>query len=174
MRTLLVAAAVAAALTVPVVASGSMSCAGCGGDPGPRGPKGEQGPRGPRGHIGPQGPQGVPGQAGTPGGPPGPAGPSGPTGPAGPVGAPGLASKVVATHTSGNNGSTPKTARVTCPAGTLLMGGGYSTSVLSTDLVLRQLTPVGANSWEVNVAEGPDFPNGIAWSVTARAICATK
>jgi hypothetical protein len=62
---------------------------------------------------------------------------------------------------------------VTCPAGTLLVGGGYQTSVLSTDLVLRELSPVGNNSWEVNVAEGPNFPNGIVWSVTARAICAS-
>ena len=113
--------------------------------PGPQGPKGEKGDTG---HRGPQGPAG-------------PAGPSG------------VAATQIVTKTSPNNTSTPKTARAFCPTGTVLTGGGFSTSVLSTELVLRESSPLGS-SWEVNVAEAADFPNNIAWSVTAHAICATK
>ena len=116
--------------------------------PGPPGPRGEKGEKGDTGHRGPQGPEG-------------PAGPSG------------VAATQIVTKTSPSNTSTPKTARAFCPAGTVLTGGGFSTSVLSTELVLRESSPLGS-SWEVNVAEDADFPNNIAWSVTAHAICATK
>lgn len=53
----------------------------------------------------------------------------------------------------------------------MITGGGYSTSALSTDLVLQRSSPVG-NSWEVIVAARVGFPNGVAWSASAHAICA--
>jgi Collagen triple helix repeat (20 copies) len=171
MRTALAVAVTSLLLATPVVASGDSSCfCGVPGPPGPRGPKGE---RGPRGHVGPRGPQGVPGAPGTPGGAQGAPGPTGPPGPAGPKGAqgePGVASKQIVSHTSGLNGSNVKSARVVCPAGTILTGGGFTTSTLSTDLVLRRSNPEG-NTWTIDMAEGPGFPSGIAWSVTAKAIC---
>lgn len=176
MRATLAIAVTSLLLATPVVASGDAFCDGCGtsGPPGPPGPKGERGPRGPRGHVGPRGPQGVQGQPGTPGGaqgPPGPAGAPGPAGPKGAQGEPGVASIRLVSHTTPVNGSSPKTARVFCPAGTKLTGGGYETSVLSTDLVLRMSTPKG-NSWEVNVIENGLSAN-ISWSLTAHALCAS-
>ncbi len=116
-----------------------------------KGEKGEKGARGEKGDTGHRGPQG-------------PAGPAGPSG---------VAAVQIVTKTSPANVSTPKTARAFCPAGTVLTGGGYSTSVLSTDLVLRESSPAG-NSWQVNVAEDAEFQVNIAWSLTAHAICATK
>lgn len=141
------------------------------GPPGPPGPRGEKGAKGPRGPRGRAGAQGLPG---TPGGPPGPAGAPGapgPAGPPGPRGEPGVAGFRSVAHSSSSNASSPKTARAFCPRGTTLTGGGYSTSVLSTELILRESTPRG-NGWSVNVAEAAGFQNGIAWSVTAHAICA--
>ena len=117
--------------------------------PTPPGPKGEKGDTGARGPAGPKGEQGA----------------------RGPQGAAGVTDTQIVTKTSGNNPSASKTARAFCPAGTVITGGGYSTSALSTDLVLQRSSPVG-NSWEVIVAARVGFPNGVAWSASAHAICA--
>jgi hypothetical protein len=114
--------------------------------------KGEPGP------AGQPGTPGAPGQPGTPGQP-------------GAPGAAGVTDTRIVSATSATNAATPKSARAICPVGTVITGGGFSSSVLSTDLVLRRSTPQG-DSWSVDLAEGPGFPNGIAWSVTANAICA--
>jgi Collagen triple helix repeat (20 copies) len=132
------------------------------GPPGPRGPRGhtgEAGPRGPRGFRGPRGHRGPRGFRGLPG-------------PAGPPGPPGIVGTQIVQATSAANAATPKQALAVCPAGTFLTGGGFSTSALSSDLILRQDSPVGARGWLINMAETAGFPNGIAWSVTAFAICA--
>lgn len=169
-------------MTTPVWASGDGARTACdcdpAGVPGPPGPRGKQGKRGPRGHTGPQGPQGIPG---TPGGPVGPAGvpgapgvkgDTGATGPAGPRGPRARRSDpVVYANTSVSNTSSPKTATAHCPSNRRLTGGGFSTSVLSTDLVLRQSNPLGTRGWTVNVAEASGFQSNIAWSVSAYAIC---
>ena len=166
----------------PVWASGDKASTACdcdpSGVPGPPGPRGKQGKRGPRGHTGPQGPQGIPG---TPGGPAGPAGApgapgvkgdTGAVGPAGPRGPRARRSDpVVYANTSASNTSSPKTATAHCPSNRRLTGGGFSTSVLSTDLTLRQSNPLGTRGWTVNVAEEDGFQNNIAWSVSAYAIC---
>jgi Collagen triple helix repeat (20 copies) len=122
--------------------------------PGPPGPKGDKGNAGPAGARGPQGAKGD----------------RGPRGPAGPSG---ITDTQIVTKTSGLSPATTKTTRAFCPAGTVLTGGGYSTSALSTDLVLQRSSPVG-NSWEVIVAAKAGFPSGVAWSVSDYAMCATK
>jgi hypothetical protein len=122
--------------------------------PGPPGPKGDKGDTGPAGARGPRGPKGKKGDKGA-------------RGPAG------ITDTRIVTKSSGNSPAADKRARAFCPAGTVITGGGYSTSALSTDLVLQRSSPV-ANSWEVIVAAKAGFPNGVAWSVSAHAICATK
>ena len=88
----------------------------------PRGRPGEQGPAGPQGAPGPQGPQGNPGPQGEKGDP-GPQGPQGPQGPAGVEGAvttPGVGVSEV-NASAGKTG----TAKAACPAGKVLISGGY-------------------------------------------------
>lgn len=129
-------------------------------------------------NTGPRGPQGP---AGTPGGPPGPAGPKGDTGNRGPRGRRGpagtasavtLTSRVLST-TSANTTSPNKTLTVSCQAADeVLTGGGYMTTVLSTDLVLRRSSPLGARSWTADVQEGPGFQTNISWALTVYVVCA--
>ena len=54
--------------------------------------------------------------------------------------------------------------------GTVITGGGYSTSPLSRDLILQRSQPVD-NSWQVIVTTTAGF-GGSSWSVSAHAICA--
>ena len=121
---------------------------------------------------GPPGPKGDKGNTGTTG-PAGTRGPSGDKGDKGARGPAGITETQIVTRTTATNVSTPKSVRAFCPSGTVLTGGGYSTSVISTELTLRLSTPQG-KSWEANVAELPGFPNNVAWSLSAHAICATK
>jgi hypothetical protein len=122
--------------------------------PGPPGPKGDKGNAGPAGARGPRGAQGD-------------RGPRGPTGPSG------ITDTQIVTKSTGSSTAATKTVRAFCPAGTVLTGGGYSTSALSTDLVLQRSSPVG-NSWEVIVAAKLGFPSGVGWSVSDYAMCATE
>jgi Collagen triple helix repeat (20 copies) len=124
------------------------------GPPGPKGDKGDTGAPGPAGASGRRGPKGKKGEKGQ-------------RGPAG------MTDTQIVTKTSGNSPAADKTARAFCPARTVITGGRYTTSALSTHLVLQRSSPV-ANSFEVIVAAKAGFPNGVAWSVSAHAICATK
>ena len=92
------------------------------------------GPAGPQGLQGLQGPQGDPGQPG----PPGPAGRPGST----------LSySNAYSEHTAVPVGSF-RFATATCPAGTLVVGGGYATESVST----AKLVPT--NSYPIGTADG--------------------
>ena len=77
------------------------------------------------------------------------------------------------TRTTATNVSTPKSVRAFCPSGTVLTGGGYSTSVISTELTLRLSTSEG-KSWEANVAELPGSRTTSRGRSSAHAICATR
>lgn len=105
-------------------------------------------------------------------GPPGPKGERGPRGAKGEQGPAGIVETQLVTRKSATNVNAPKQLRAFCPRGTLLTGGGYSTSILSTDLVLRESTPKG-NSWLVNVTEN-GLAGNIAWSLSVHAICARR
>jgi hypothetical protein len=105
-------------------------------------------------------------------GPRGPRGVRGPRGPRGPSGSGGQVDTQVTTNASSANLQSPKRLIASCPRGTQLTGGGYSTSVLSDELVLRQSAPVGQDSWLVDVAETQDFQNNISWSLTVYVVCA--
>ena len=87
---------------------------------GPQGEQGIQGPVGPQGSQGTQGPIGVPGQTGATGA----TGPAGPTGATGATGASaGSGYQIVTGSVSRPNAITAASA--TCPAGKVVVGGGY-------------------------------------------------
>jgi hypothetical protein len=90
---------------------------------------GREGPIGPTGPIGPQGAPGLQGLQGAPGntGPHGPQGPQGPNGYRGDRGAAGL--EIVHAQQNLNGGESSKalwTQDVACPAGKLVISGGYA------------------------------------------------
>jgi hypothetical protein len=133
--------------------------------------RGRRGPAGPQGPPGPQGPDGPAGAQGPVGadGPQGPVGADGPQGPQGPQGPPGLVSiqridgNVVAL--AGTADGAPSTA--TCPAGTLLTGGGFAST---GNVEIHDAVPDTATGSFVVVGarEG-----GAGASVQAFALCAT-
>lgn len=125
---------------------------GARGEPGAAGPAGPQGEKGDPGDDGAQGPAGPPGEKGADGaaGPTGPAGPIGPMGPAGAIGPQGPAGglsgyqRVQQTHTVAagffaNLG-------VTCPAGTVVLGGGYTSDAV---LTVQGSYPASDTVWSV-------------------------
>jgi len=144
------------------------------------------------GPPGPAGPQGVPGPQGLTG----PAGPQGLTGPAGPPGAPGASGVEIVTavgaytdnsdivrHPEVSVVAAYKTATATCPQGKRVIGGGgqvieVSAPTLEPDVLhpdairivhLGASYPSGNGAWTVEAGA----TGGIAWQLTAYAICAT-
>ena len=158
--------------TGPQGIQGTAGPEGAAGPIGLTGPAGEPGPEGP---AGPAGPQGEPGTQGEPGpqGPAGPQGPQGDRGPAGPTG-----SRIVvgapATSASGAAIGTRVTATATCPAGTVLLGGGGNAT--STDAsgraVLVSSYPSGSDTWTAAaIVNDAKLATGKTISVTAYAVC---
>lgn len=98
--------------------------AGPAGEPGPAGPAGAQGDVGPAGAQGEPGPAGPQGEQGEPGpqGPQGEQGEPGPTGPAGPAGT----TQTVVASRSVTVGASMTAVQADCPAGHLVLGGGYN------------------------------------------------
>ena len=88
----------------------------------------------------------------------------------------GVSWQTVQHATNSNTGTGEKTARVTCPRGTHVSGGGArvlyhgtSNSPQDTHGILLASVPDQANGW---VATGIDRAPGDAWSVVVYAICA--
>ncbi|AWI32993.1 hypothetical protein DDW44_10545 [Streptomyces tirandamycinicus] len=118
-----------------------------------------------RGKAGPPGPPGPPGPAG-PAGPAGPPGPAGPTGPAGPPGVSGY-QQVSNTQTCGADTFCMFTA--TCPAGTVVTGGGLNTNTfISSGVYLYESGPISNTTWRSTMRN----TTASTFSVTVRAICA--
>jgi hypothetical protein len=88
------------------------------GPPGPAGPAGATGPQGPIGLTGATGPAGATG-------PQGPIGLTGATGPAGPAGPGAQITDIVTSAAVTVNGNSAGAAEATCPAGTVLVSGGW-------------------------------------------------
>jgi Collagen triple helix repeat (20 copies) len=156
---------------------------------GPAGPKGDTGPQGPNGDPGLQGPKGDPGLQGVKGdpglqGPKGDAGlqglkgdtglqgPKGDKGDKGQAGAQGSAGVsyykiVVGTELALSIGGTG-TEDVYCPAGKLVVGGGFGASY---DVALKDSRPVAGNTaWRINVES---LQVQAIETVTPYAICAS-
>jgi hypothetical protein len=74
------------------------------------------------------------------------------------------------THRSDNSNADVKTSTATCPPGTFLTGGGFSTNLLDERLTPLRMFPHGP-SWTVTVAEINGVPNNVLWDVTAYAVC---
>jgi len=94
-------------------------------------------------------------------------------GPAGPAGPAGVSGRTTVSHTSPSN-SRAKSVSAICPSGKKVLGGGFSLhgpgGVLGS-LLVRASFPTTARAWTVRVFEGSSTSG--AWSVTAKAVCAT-
>jgi hypothetical protein len=147
------------------------------------GPVGEQGPAGSRGPVGPAGEQG-------PAGSRGPVGPAGPQGPAGPTYEPGVVQ--VSGEPTETDASNPKTAEASCPAGTVVVGGGHvvgpagdapaplsaapDTPSLSPEqaaMLVLASRPVDRDTWQVKAFVGLGAQSAGPWSLRAYAVCIT-
>jgi hypothetical protein len=123
---------------------------------GPGGPQGPAGPQGMAGAMGPQGLQGIPG----------PAGPQGLPGPAGTAGVSGLVRVQV---DSPFDDVATKEVFAECPAGTRILGGGYTFFFGGPTVPLRTNLPsVDFDGWIVSGTN----EDGAPWSVSAIAMCA--
>ncbi|TYB42718.1 hypothetical protein FXF69_28440 [Actinomadura chibensis] len=132
------------------------------GPPGPTGPAGATGPTGPRGHAGATGPTGPEGPAGATG-PAGQEGPTGATGPAGPTRPTQIVRETHALAPGLNTGT------ATCPAGTVITGGGVVTPLGGNALTVQQYEsfPSSESTWTVSFNNSP----GTAGSYTVYAVC---
>jgi len=164
---------------------------------GVRGPAGPAGEDGAPGATGPQGPAGVPGSHGTAGvpgsqggsgpegdpGPEGPAGaqgPAGDVGPEGPQGDPGPAGSQLVngspvTSTANAPRNTTVTATASCPAGTVLLGGGGQATTTASQKERAHLSmsyPSSATTWTAVGTVGISaLGSGQTMTVTAYALC---
>src|SRR3954451_12496961 len=82
---------------------------------------------------------------------------------------------VYVSHTVATDAADDKEAKVTCPAGTVLLGGGsaiqHGNDTPSHSLAVYQGYPVG-NGWEVQAHEtDPEDEARWPWDVTTVAIC---
>lgn len=154
----------------PAGANGAPGATGAIGPQGPAGPAGATGAQGPVGPIGPQGATGNTGATGATGmaGPAGATGVPGPMGPVGPQGPSGAAAGVETFEVS----SAPTIVRpfdgvlsatATCPAGSVVTGGGFSTFS-----AFIEVSRMSGNGWTVHgfTAQVLGTP-----SFTARAVC---
>ena len=93
-------------------------------------------------------------------------------GPAGPAGRAGVSGRTTVSHTSPTN-SRAKSVSAVCPAGKKVLGGGFTLHGpvgVVRSLVVRASFPRTARAWTVGVIEGSS--TSVAWSVTAKAVCA--
>jgi hypothetical protein len=130
---------------------------------------GPQGPTGPQGPVGPMGPTGPIGATG----PAGPVGPMGPTGATGPQGVQGPAG--VSGHERVEGPSTPtdsgaiKSASATCPAGKVLIGGGYALTETTAAITVQLNGPDIGQTWTVQALRTSGSED---WGLRAFALCA--
>ena len=157
---------------------------GAEGSPGPMGSPGPTGPTGATGLTGAAGTEGATGATGEPGpqgdagpqgakgatGDPGPAGVTGAQGPQGPAGPPGPVNIRAAAAISATSPADVKSATAVCPAGTVVISGGYIIQGPSSVNVTVEAT--ASNGWFVNAVE--TVPVATDWAVQALALCAQQ
>ena len=147
------------------------------------GPKGDKGDPGPQGPAGPQGEKGDTGATG-------PQGPAGPAGPKGTIGTTAVYYGTSRSFSSPGNGGNPgwnyKYAVATCPAGTIVVSGGYSMGgplndihdVIVWDNSPGQTNPdyaptgVPAQAWDVKAGAPDTTPDD--WSIVAWVLCGSE
>lgn len=154
---------------------GPMGPAGPAGAAGPAGPVGPEGPAGPMGPAGPAGAPGATGPAGPAGatGPMGPYGPAGPMGPAGPAGVSGheIVSATAFPAPTNVASFASVTASATCPAGKVVVGGGYEGSGDAWFMYNYASYPSSLSTWTVSLK---NRDSGTKFQVQLRvfAVCA--
>jgi len=126
---------------------------------------------GPVGRTGATGPEG-------PAGPTGPVGPTGAVGPVGPTGTVTGASVVTApvmTSATGSPIGTSLVAKVSCPVGTVILGGGAQVSATGPGqtVALRSSFPLNATTWQVVGVVIAKLPDGVAMEMAPYALCGT-
>jgi hypothetical protein len=112
-----------------------------------------------RGQTGPQGPQGS----------------QGPQGPKGDAGPPGLSGVVIVQSSSSFESSPELTARVDCPQGKQLVGGGAGVWGRAMNWIPRGVALVVSQAIDENtwLAKGQELvPTDESWLVQVRAVCA--
>ena len=101
----------------------------------------------------------------------GPAGPAGPAGAAGADGARGPAGiigfKTVSSDVVALPSVAQKQATAKCPAGTIVVGGGVKTSIVSPSVAINDSYPDGIDTWIADVTNN----SYTAMTFTVRAIC---
>jgi Collagen triple helix repeat (20 copies) len=158
----------------PAGPAGPKGDTGAPGAPGPAGANGSAGPQGPQGPAGETGPKGDTGDTG-PRGADGPQGPPGATGPQGPPG-PSVRSVVVSNSGVSTSAQADTTVTVTasCPAGSVLLGGGAqatnSDTARPSRVAIVRSSP-GESAWIATgvITSGLGGANRI--TVTAYALC---
>jgi hypothetical protein len=120
----------------------------------------------------PAGPAGAAGPAG-PAGPQGVAGPRGPKGDKGDQGDPFLPSVFEESGTSANDSTSPKSTTVSCPDGTLAIGG-YNIAADTDDAPIAVVTnreqfPAGISQWVVSAHEAADYASN--WQIQVFVNC---
>jgi hypothetical protein len=120
-------------------------------------------------------PAGAAGRAGPagPAGPQGAAGPQGPKGDKGDKGDPFLPSVLEESGNSANDSTTPKSTTVSCPDGTLAVGG-YTIAADNDNAPLRVATsreqfPAGVSQWVVTAHEVVDYVGN--WQIQVFVNC---
>ncbi len=155
---------------IAAAVTGPAGPAGPEGPAGPAGPAGGPvGPAGPEGAVGPQGPPGPQGPAGADGadGADGATGPAGPTGATGAVGPAGVSGYVLASNQAAFSGNGANTVSVSCPAGTVALGGGYQSTVVLN--VSASSPTAGGAGWTATVRRASGKGG---YTVTVTATCA--
>ena len=103
-----------------------------------------------------------------PAGPAGPAGAEGPAGPAGPIGPNGIAAlKTVQSAPIDLPVGVQKQASQPCPAGSVVMGGGISTTSTSSQVVINASYPDSYTKWRADVGNNSYAPT----TFTVYALC---
>ena len=108
-----------------------------------------------------------------PSGPQGTTGASGPTGPSGPTGA-GLTAVEQVTAAAAADVEGPRTSTVDCPAGKIVIGGGFVTTLVSdsTDIAITFSAATDSNTWSVSGDNSDAGGGDQSYALFAFAICA--
>jgi hypothetical protein len=161
----------------PAGEKGPMGAKGPTGDKGPNGDQGLQGEKGPVGDRGVAGTQGAAGDKGPQGdaGDKGPAGDKGLPGDKGPQGDPGPEGGGIAdwtlTREQSPHDSNSKDVAAVCPAGTRIVGGGYTVIAGDSAIIVGLNAPsTDGIAWRVRAHELTPTDN--QWNVVVSAICA--